>query len=211
MILGAFIKTLPEIYSKKKFNGFGKSFKSVERSNSILVRIFGDKLKGKLLDIGAWNGSLGKILPDGVEYYPLDISSIDHKNAKKWDLNRGSLPYKGKYFDYVIASMILEHTFCPTKICSEIRRILKDDGFAIVGLPNESSIWSKINFILKSHYETIDEQEFQHHWMFDVNNTKDFLGRCGFRVVDIYPRFGITSKWVMPLAPIVWYKVVKKK
>lgn len=162
------------------------------------------------MDIGAWNGSLGKILPEGVAYYPLDISGIDYKNAKKWDLNRGYLPYKSKQFDCVVASMILEHTFCPTKICNEIVRILKDDGFAIIGLPNESSLSAKLNALINFHYDTIEEQEFEHHWMFNIKNTEVFLRECGFKIVGVYPRFGITSKWVKPLAPIVWYKVVKK-
>jgi SAM-dependent methyltransferase len=191
-------------------NEFSKKFKSVERSNSILIKVLGDELQGKLLDIGAWDGSLGKMLPEDVEYYPLDISKIKHKNAKKWDLNRGYLPFKSGQFDYVVASMILEHTFYPIKICRDIRRVLKQGGTAVIGLPNESSLWTRLNSIFNFRYDTIEEQEFEHHWMFNISNTTDFLKKCGFKIRGIYPRFGITSKWVRPLAPIVWYKVVRK-
>jgi SAM-dependent methyltransferase len=200
---------LPEVYSKKKMSNFSKSFKSVERSNSILVKVLGDDIRGKLLDIGAWDGSLGKLLPQGIEYYPLDISKINHKNSKKWDLNCGTLPYKSEEFDYIVASMILEHTFCPVKICKEIRRILKSGGTAVIGLPNESSAWARLVAFTRSGYDTIEEQEFEHHWMFNIENTTDLLKKCGFRIKGVYPRFGITSKLVRPLAPIVWYKVKK--
>jgi len=202
-------KYLPEIYKKKNWSDWKTKFRSNERSSKILVNLLGN-VKGKLLDIGAWDGSLEKFLPKEVEYYPLDAILIKHKNAKKWDLNKGYLPYKSKQFDCIVASMVLEHTLFPIKICKEIRRVLKDDGFAIIGLPNESSIISKLFSLIKFKYDTIEEQEFQHHWMFNIENTKTFLKDCGFKIVGIYYRFGITSRWVKSIAPIVWYKVVKK-
>jgi len=202
-------KHLSEIYKKKNWGNWKKKFRSNERSSKILAKLLGN-VKGKLLDIGAWGGELEKFLPPNVEYYPLDVMPIKHKNAKKWDLNKGYLPYKNKEFDCVVASMIIEHTFFPIKICKEIRRVLKDNGFAMIGLPNESSLWNKLDSFFKFKYDTIEEQEFQHHWFFNIRNSKIFLNNCGFRIINIYPRFGITSKWIKNFAPLVWYKIVKK-
>lgn len=211
---------LPDYYANRNNGKFMKWFKSVARTNQIVLDFF-DETKSrplwtldkrhhyKLLDIGAWDGSMAKLLDDWIEYYPLDIAKIDHPNAIQMDLNEGELPFKDKYFDYVIADQVIEHTFFPIQICKEIHRVLKDDGKAMIGLPNELSLIARLSFLLRGDYGIIEDQEFQHHWYFTLSNSEKMLKDCGFKIIKKAGRFGITHPILLKVSPINFYKVIK--
>jgi len=203
---------LSDIYSEKRCGRFLRWFRSVERTSKFVLKFFEEKnMKGKFLDIGAWDASLGKFLPKEVEYYPLDVIPIDHPNAVICDLNNKKIQFPNKYFDYIIADQVLEHLFYPFEVCKEIHRVLKDKGIAMIGLPNDLGLMARIDFFLKKRYDTIKNQEFQHHWNFTFENSKKFLGDCGFKIVKYAGRFGITHPLIVTIAPITFYKVVKKR
>ena len=205
---------LPDYYANRNNGKFMKWFKSVARTNKIVLDFFAQNLdisKGKLLDIGAWDGSMANLLPKEVEYYPLDVYPIDHPNAVICNLNDGKLPFKDKTFDYVIADQVIEHTFYPIEITKEIFRVLKDDGVAMIGLPNELSLMARISFMLRGDYGSVEEQEFQHHWYFTLSNSEKMLTDCGFKIIKKTGRFGITHPSLLKISPINFYKVVKKR
>ena len=219
---GQLMTFLPDYYANKNSNKFMKWFKSVERTNQIVLdffdedrlpkkHIFFDDKKFKLLDIGAWDGSMAKLLSDKIEYYPLDVYPIEHPNAVLCNLNDKKLPFKDKTFDYVIADQVIEHTFYPTETCKEIHRVLKDKGKAMIGLPNELSLIARLSFLFRGDYGTIEDQEFQHHWYFTLTNSKKMLTDCGFKIIKEGGRFGITHPALLKISPINFYKVIKWK
>lgn len=49
------------------------------------------------------------------------------------------IPYPDNYFDYITMSQVLEHIHDPIELLKSFRRILKDDGQIIIGVPNVDS------------------------------------------------------------------------
>jgi len=49
------------------------------------------------------------------------------------------IPYPDNYFDYITMSQVFEHIHDPIKLLKSFRRILKDDGQIIIGVPNIDS------------------------------------------------------------------------
>lgn len=67
---------------------------------------------------------------------------INIDNDKKYnpdvlhDLNKYPYPFKSKYFDYVLASHIIEHLDDPVRFITEIKRILKTYGILEIIVPH---------------------------------------------------------------------------
>lgn len=106
--------------------------------------------EGKVLEIGFGDGYLLKKLEKEFECYGVDISQ---ENIKKVANNLtnvtfslintdGKLPFPDSFFDLFIASEVLEHMGDKElSICiSEILRILKKDGAAIITVPAEENL-----------------------------------------------------------------------
>jgi SAM-dependent methyltransferase len=93
---------------------------------------------GKLADLGCGD------VPYYIFYKNLvsEITCVDWKNSMhnisycdiETDLNN-DLPLEDSYFDTVLASDVLEHIHEPKKFISEIARILKPEGYLILGVP----------------------------------------------------------------------------
>lgn len=98
-----------------------------------------------VLDIGCGGGSLTKLIAEkGAKYViGLDASNNNLKNANK-DKHKNqkfvvgdalSLPFKEEYFDKVLATEIIEHIDDNSKFVSEIARVLKKGGYAVITTP----------------------------------------------------------------------------
>ena len=93
---------------------------------------------GKVLDIGCGTGDRLDVFRNmGFETYGVETSDSAHYakehlklNVKKGDLFSSYFP--DKVFDVVTLYHVLEHTHDPMKVCKEVYRILKDDGFLVV-------------------------------------------------------------------------------
>jgi 2-polyprenyl-3-methyl-5-hydroxy-6-metoxy-1,4-benzoquinol methylase len=104
----------------------------------------------KILDLGCGEGWLISLLPDTVSVAGIDISqtAIDKakevlRNRKNTSLGLGNaykVNYPEKYFDKIICSEVLEHAPEPQKIMTEIHRLLKDGGSAVISIPDEKRI-----------------------------------------------------------------------
>lgn len=119
--------------------------------------------KERILEIGCGRGfylrTLDQILP------PLEITGIDLnerylQTAKKFIDNpkvnlikadATSLPFKNNTFNRIIASEILEHIPDDEKAISQMYRVLKPGGIAIVTVPNKNYpfFWDPLNWILE--------------------------------------------------------------
>jgi len=134
---------------------------------------------GKLLDLGAFKGELERFLPKEINYYPLDIFKIKHKNFKKCDLNKGKIPFSNNFFDYVVCTSILEHLLIePNVILKEIYRVLKNkNNTALISLPNDLGL-NRIFYLIRNDNDigTLEEQKYgRHHWFFTIKNSKKLL------------------------------------
>lgn len=102
--------------------------------------------QGRLLDIGCGRGEFLESLKSSspLDLWGIDISEIATNQARqrvaKPDqvicANADPLPFEDNKFDIVTAWGVIEHFYSIESILREISRALKEDGMAIIMVPN---------------------------------------------------------------------------
>jgi len=96
----------------------------------------------RVLDVGSGSGvSLLELARMGHEAYGLepDRNAIRIAKELKLKVHFGFIddcPFPKKYFDYITASQVIEHTDDPVKFVSDCKRFLTDKGRMIITTPN---------------------------------------------------------------------------
>ena len=108
-----------------------------------LVRAY---IQGKTLDVGSKYGLVTKdndvVALDIIkEYLRINV------HANKILADARNLPFTDESFATVVATEILEHLEHPDKAVKEIKRVLKNNGRAIISVPNRYSVFSEVEHI----------------------------------------------------------------
>lgn len=97
----------------------------------------------KLLDIACGRGDFLEIAKaQGIQSYGLDISSVALEMAPPQCIGSmmvslgENLPFPDNTFDYITCLGSLEHFLEPEIAIREMRRVLKEDGWAFIHVPN---------------------------------------------------------------------------
>lgn len=149
------------------------------RSNLIASRI----AAGKVLDIGARDGSLKDFLNSQTKYYGID-KNPQKKGIKKVDLDRQKIPFPSKYFDYIIISEVLEHLSNQNNCMKEAKRVLKDNGTLIITVPNAYNFYHIIRAIFNKW-----SNSWEHLCIYEKRSITSLLKKYGFKVTEIRPVF----------------------
>jgi SAM-dependent methyltransferase len=101
------------------------------------------------------------------------------------------IPLKDKSVDIVVAGEILEHIYHSKKFLKEIRRVLKDNGYLIISVPNIVSLKYRIAFLfgkIPSHaargdtfYE--DNRYWGHIRDYNFKELEQLLVSTGFKII----------------------------
>lgn len=163
---------------------------------------------GKILDVGAGRGEfLSQVKKvSRWECFGTETSQAAVEFAKKRFnimLSLGQLEnlhYPDNSFDAVTLWHVLEHLPYPSRATKEARRILKDDGFMFIAMPNDSWLGRRhffknafkgivINRLpikkklrLKKMYPEIDEEGNKHLFYFTPRTLTRLLKKYGFRI-----------------------------
>lgn len=122
-----------------------------------LLPLFEPKPGGRFLDIGCYDGTNTIFLARHIraQVYGVDFLDKRLEEAKskgiiaiRCDLNREKLPFPDAFFDTVYCGDIIEHLFSPDELLTEIRRVLKTDGYAVISTPNLASWRCRISILL---------------------------------------------------------------
>src|SRR3989344_4372907 len=161
-----------------------KNYISIEMPDLKIVN--SEKVQGKKIAVmGAGTGRDIRFLTKSNEIWGLDNTEQAIRELKKnniqamlADMNK-PLKLKSNYFDIVIAKDILEHLDYPQKLASEIFRILKKSGYAVINVPNhfflpmrlrvlfgKNLIWNTIDH---NHTQYFDEWNYMHKTFFTWN------------------------------------------
>jgi len=109
----------------------------------------------KVLDIGCFDGVIGKAIKDkGNVVFGIDASAPAVEKAVAAGVNAtvGNLeqriPFDDASFDVVFAGEIIEHVFEIDLLMQEIRRILRPDGFAVFTTPNLAALGRRLMLLV---------------------------------------------------------------
>src|SRR3989344_1333289 len=110
-----------------------------------------EKKYGKLLDVACGNGNFVAHAEKFFDCYGVDISKEAIKKAKERTeksifkiATAEKLNFKKEYFDVVTCLGSMEHFVNIDKSLKEMKRVLKDDGVAILHVPNSKYLVHKI-------------------------------------------------------------------
>jgi len=111
-----------------------------------------------ILDLGSGN------LKHTFKHGKVITFDIDPESKPDYVGDAHSLPFENNYFDFVLSSMMLEHTHTPEQVVNEIYRVLSDNGSVVLstvfvqeihGEPNDYYRFSEYG--LKHLFRLFDE------------------------------------------------------
>jgi len=171
-----------------------------------LKLLFNKEIRNKkILDIGCGPGVDIHFLLENKdnEVHGIDISDDALQYAKKEGiithkidlLQIEQLPFKEKYFDIIIATDILEHLFFPKDLLLEIYRVMKDDGFAIISVPNHFYLKGRLKIlcgggIIHPAHKDINEWDYFHIRFFTLQSFEKLIKQTKFTIEErFYDKF----------------------
>jgi len=174
-------------------------------------------VRGAVLDIGAGRGydlmsiQRASSIPlelHGIECHAPYATDAEQQGiaVRRLDIERERLPFQEASFDVVVANQIIEHTKEIFFVFSEISRVLKPRGLAIVGVPNLASLHNRVALLLGLQPPVIRVLG-AHVRGFARNSFEEFLTAGGFFELEefagsnFYPLPPPTSQWMARLLP----------
>ncbi len=156
----------------------------------ILDKIERFKPRGVLLDVGAGVGILLHVARQrGFVAHGVEVSewaSAYARNERKLDVVAGTLEdaaFPDSQFDVIVINHVLEHVPDPLELLRNARRILKDDGVIVVGVPNIGSIMAGV---LRERWPSLRPEE--HIWHFNPFTLRRLIRKAGLREVHFEAR-----------------------
>jgi SAM-dependent methyltransferase len=139
----------------------------------------------RVLDLGAKRGGLGSRARDrglSVEYTGLDVSeeNVVAAASLELDVRRADvtkpLPVGDAEYDCVFCLELLEHLTSPITLLDEIRRVLTEDGRAVISVPSPYS-WVEV------YRELFHRHDPEGHLnSFTTPVIQNLVGLAGFRL-----------------------------
>ena len=141
--------------------------------------------KARLLDVGCGTGLRTLKLADasGISrknIIGLDIDDGSIASAKRFfkvhkvDFEAEGIPLANESVDLVICNQTLEHTRNMTGLLNEMSRVLKGNGYMLIGVPNLGSLHNRLLLLFGKQPTAIDI--FHGHWKgFTVPSLRNLL------------------------------------
>ena len=140
------------VSSKMRFLAKKRSFGFCQRWSLPYLK----DIKGLALDVGCGSCELRSLLPKGVEYVGVDVSSHALRSSRgvmRILCDAQNLPFRSYCFETVFAYEILEHLQHPTRFLDEVKRVMNFNAVLVLSTPNTQSPWTKIFLNSKEHIQ----------------------------------------------------------
>lgn len=150
---------------------------------------------GRILDIGSADGMFTKVILDksnAEEIIGIDVlkKSVDWAN-KHWKKYKElkfkvgdahKLSFKPGTFNAVFALEVMEHVFEPQIVFKEIKKVLKNNGYVIILVPSDNTLfkiiwWFVTNFWWARIWQDCHVQSFS-----SSHTLADELKKAGFKI-----------------------------
>lgn len=125
-----------------------------DRIERLLGGVAGERREPTLLDVGCWDGGLSRrcgaalgakrIL--GVEVYegPAAEAEAAGMEIARIDLEAERLPWRDESVDVVVCNQVLEHLKNVWLPMTEMHRVLRPGGHAVLSVPNLASLHNRV-------------------------------------------------------------------
>jgi len=159
-------------------------------SHSVILRLAGQGGGRRLLDVGAAHGYLAAALrSQGFRVTGIEADGVLGEEAAKHcdeflllDLD-GPLPEFAQPFDLMVFGDVLEHLKDPAAVLREFANSLKDDGAAIISLPNVANIYVRVNLLFgRFEYQDRGLLDRTHLRFFTRSSFRRFLHETGLEI-----------------------------
>jgi SAM-dependent methyltransferase len=127
------------------------------------------------------------------------------------------LPFQTAIFDVVVCKDILEHLIDPISILREVGRVLKDDGYVAVSIPNHFYFPFRLRILLggnllwktigSDHRLLYSEWDYMHIRYFTFRGFRQFIREAGFEPEQWFWDIGTLAHYHNPdmyLEPQIW-------
>ncbi len=171
----------------------------------------------KVLEIGVGSGRLANLLSirKKCRVYCVEKESVMAGIAKnkcaemlKLDIETEELPYGNGAFDCIVLGNVLEHMKNPTKILTDLKKYLSDDGFLIYSVPNIVNWHSRMTiFFGKFEYAENGVFDKTHLHFYNYNSAKKLAQDAGYRItwLDVTPSIYLFKEKLN----FLWYGLAK--
>ncbi|HEX3240782.1 MAG TPA: methyltransferase domain-containing protein [Solirubrobacterales bacterium] len=165
-----------------------------------------------LLDVGCWDGELsarcgaalgaGRML--GVEVYEGPAAEAEARGLEvaRVDLEAGRLPWPDNSVDVVVCNQVLEHLKNVWLPMTEMHRVLRVGGHAVLSVPNLASLHNRVLLGLGRQPTSI--RVFGPHVRgYGFHEFREFVARDGAYEVESASSVGfypLPTPWSAPLA-----------
>jgi ubiquinone/menaquinone biosynthesis C-methylase UbiE len=187
--------------------------KALRKNMENIIENLDEMPESTLLDCGCGNGSKTIAYAKKVKTKKVYGSDSNGKAIKaalrkgikcsRQDLNKRT-KYSNKKFDIIIANQLIEHLYDFDTFLSEMRRILKDDGFIVISTENLSSWQNIFSLLLGWQPTSISSATYKrksignpfsmvkskkvgniHYRVFSIRGWEDFFEAHGFRIEKV--------------------------
>ncbi len=154
-----------------------------------------EQTDGKILDIGSADGMFTKVILDkshAKEIIGIDVlkQSVDwaNKHWKKYKQlkfrlgDAHKLDFKANTFDAVFALEVMEHVFKPQVVFKEIKRVLRKNGYVIILVPSDNTLFNMIWWFVTNFWWARIWQDCHVQSFSSKNTLADALRKAGFEV-----------------------------
>ena len=178
-------------------------------SHSVILDWLGDGRGRRLLDVGAADGLLSRLLTErgwkvtGLEADPA-AAAAGAAHCERMivaDLDAGIPPLEGQ-FDAIVCADVLEHLRDPAGALATLRRALARGGQVVISMPNVAHLWMRLS-LLAGRFEYAERGILDRtHLRFYTRRTLTALVRgAGLRIA----RLTSTPVPLYQLVPTRWH------
>jgi len=210
---------LDRYYSYGRDNQVRFTHRSRINQLSKLINNFSARHKGparaQALDAGCGYGIYSLLLAEaGYDVFGIDINEEEIRKASNWASERGvqdritfqigdvqNIRHGDSTFDLIVCSEVLEHLEDPINGARELWRTLKDNGTAIISMPNVACLYGLLQWSYRSSglrsllgKPPLTQHQIQHS-RFWFGNILTILKTVGFQVESIYSTAHLPYLW----------------
>lgn len=170
-------------YDERSFNSRILPQRWWQRKRYLIILDYCKDMK-KILDIGCGSSQLLEGLPQSVGL-DLKMNKLRYKRCPYRTLVQGNamaLPFADASFDVVILSQVIEHLPNDPRVLDEAARVVKIDGYAVIGTPDYSTHWAAIEKIHKFiHPRGYEDKHITHYTKASLISEME---KRGFKCLD---------------------------